>query len=447
MLEQTKGTLKVIMHLDASGRQEISNIINATGMPRQTCYFALNGLKDAGLVMSTREKGKPPRVYCQLTERGSDVAKSLGTIEDTLGSTIEGYKRRLKDLKSRSRSVKDRKLYEKELLILLHGLARECYNCDRWDDSLKYAKDVVKLSRKTKDDKALAEALRNIGSIYQKRTMVDEALKHFRQSLKIARALNDHECMAHDFYNNGTIFERKENYPKAMELYKQSEEYAEMSGSEIALARAYSGKGRVLARTGEFRESVEVFKKALKIFKRSGRTNYILKMYTSLGSSEYYINMDRAIEWHEKCIGLSERTGNIRMMGYALSNAAGCFIEKEEYKKAERYLYRALPIFKKLNERGMITNVYVHYSRIYRKKRKWAEAKHYLLKAGTIARPLKLQSQLGDINLIHGLINKDRGNDAKAKRYFRTAIKIFEELGMPDKVDETRMELEELIRR
>jgi tetratricopeptide (TPR) repeat protein len=446
ILENTKGSMRIILFLERNKHQkpDISRIIDNTGIPRQTCYMALHDLTDAGLVSSTKIYGRPQRVVCELTDKGSQIAVNLIKIENVLESTIEGFKRQIHDLSQISRTSDAKEEFNKKMLGLLIRLERECFSCGQWDDAINYGKRIAKLSRKLDDNKRLAQALRNIGEICRMRQSYDEALKYFDKSLNESRAVNDFEGMASDYYNRGTIFEGRDNYVKALEQFDLCGKYAQKCNSDIGMGRACLGRGRILAYSASFRESVEVLEKAQGIFERIGEVNDLLMTYTSLGASEFYIDINKAIDWHDKCRELSKRVRNVRMQGYALSNLSGCYIEKGLYGEAKRCLSEALPIFERLNERTMVASILIHYARMFRQTRDWSNAKHYLERARNVARAIRDKSKIADIGFVYGLLHKDRGNITQAKRSFKTALRLFKEVGETDSVKEVQGELEEL---
>jgi tetratricopeptide (TPR) repeat protein len=441
ILEQTKGTLQIILYLYENEKTEISYIARDNNIPRQTCYTALEGLEEMGIIVTMRERGWPPRVYCQLTERGNEIATKLSEVDTRLQSTIEGYKRQLSELK---KSSKSKKAFELESLPLLKKLERECFNCGRWDEALEYGNKIIALSQKYRDYSGLAEALRNIGTINERRQKFDKSLDFFQKSIKAARKADDLHGLASDYYNIGAIFERRGDYEKALGSYKTAEGYAEKSRSEIDMGRVYLGTGRILAKKGLYRESIKSMKRSINLFEKNGTTDELPKAYTSLGSTEFYLNVNNAIKWHEKCIDISEKIGNMRGLGYGLSNAAGCYIKKGDYKKAAKYLDRALPIFKQLKEKVMVSNVLTNYARIHRHKRQWRDAREYLQKAMNIARVIGVPAQTADVSFQYGLLYKDRGNEVKAKRYLKRALETHKKMGSKEMVERVETELKGL---
>jgi tetratricopeptide (TPR) repeat protein len=442
ILEQTKGSLKIILYLNEKGRTEISSIIEDNGIPRQTCYTALEKLEEAGLLFTSRERTFPPKVFCKLTMKGTEVAEHLAEADDSLGTTIEGYKRQLSELKRKGRSSKE---YNEYLLSLLKNLENECFICGKWDEALTYGKKIVKIARRIHDYEVLAGALRKVGRIQLNRQKFDDARSYFQKSLRAAHKVSDFKNIALDNYNIGTLHERKGDISRALVFYERCEEYARVAGSDLEMGRAYLGKGRILFRKGRFKESIVPMMKAVKIFERIGSTEDLPKAYTTLGSSEYYIDTDNALKWHEKCIKVSEGMGNLRMLGYGLSNAAGCYIQKGELAKAKRYLDRAIPIFKGLGEKSMVSSILTKQARIFRLKKQWREAREYLSKAMGIAKAIGVPAQVADVHFQYGLLYKDRGIEAKARRYLKSSLRIYRVLGEQDMTDKVENELGQLM--
>lgn len=438
MLEQTKGTLKIIAYLKRSGKSEISAIIKYNHIPRQSCYTALRRLEDMGLISTFRERTYPPRVYCELTQRGSEVAKNLSIINAVLGDTLEGYKRQLLRLTQHS---KPGKITDEKRLKILRKIVEECFNLGKQDDAMIYAKEIKKLSQKLRDDEALADALRNMGLIHHRKQEFRAAMRCFQRSVKLAYELKDYGGLVTDNYNIGWIFERRGNYAKALVLYKKCEKYAEIGDYEIEKGRAYQGIGRILAQKGQYEDAIEILRKAVGIFERLESTQDLPKAYINLGSTEFYINIDNAIKWHEKCIKISEKERNLRTLGYGLSNAAGCYILKTELEKARRYLDRALPIFERLDEKVMVSSILTKYARISLLRGRRKHAMNYINRAMKIAKDMGIPSETADVLFQYGITLKERGEYAEAKGCLKKALRIYTDLGEKKKIKEVENEI------
>jgi tetratricopeptide (TPR) repeat protein len=441
MLEQTKGTLQIILYLKRNGKTEISYIARDNEIPRQTCYTALEGLEDMGVIITSRMRSWPPRVFCQLTERGNEIAKLLDNVDDTMESTIEGYKRQIEELGEQKISKKE---FEEKLYPLLRNLERECFKCGKWDEALKYGNELITLSQKTHNHEGLAEAERNVGIAYERKHKPDKALDSFQKSIKAARKARNNEIIAANHYSIGNILEMKGKLDNALASYRSGEEHAEKSRSNFERGRANLGIGRILAKKGLYGKSSRNLRKAVKFLEKTDSEDELLKTYSCLGSTEYYKDTNEAIKWHEKTIEASERFGNTRMLGYGLSNAAVSYIKNGKYSKAEKYLDRAHEIFEDLKEKAMISNVLTSYALLSRKKRRWKDAKGYLQKAMKTVKLIDAPNQTADVFYQYGLLFRDKGNNKNAKRYMRYAMKLYKKTGSKNKIKCVEQELKAL---
>jgi tetratricopeptide (TPR) repeat protein len=441
MLEQTKGTLQIILYLKRNGKTEISYIARDNDIPRQTCYTALEGLEDMGIIVTSRMRSWPPRVFCQLTERGTEIANLLDNVDDTMESTIEGYKRQIEELGEEDISKKE---FEERLYPLLRDLERECFRCGKWEEALKYGSELVTLTQKTRNHAGLAEAERNVGIVHERLQKPDKAVNSFQRSIKAARKARDHEIIASNHYSIGNILEMKGKLDNAMASYKTGEEFAEKSKSNVEKGKVNLGVGRIFAKKGLYGQSSRNLKKAVRFLEKTDNREELLKTYACLGSAEYYNNPDESIRWHEKCIDASERFGNTRMLGYGLSNAAESYIKKGRYSKAEKYLERAQEIFEDLKEKTMVTSVFTSYARLYRKKRQWKSSKGYLQKAMKTAKMIDAPNQAADVFYQYGLLYRDKGNNKNAKRYMRYAMKLYKKTGSKTRLECAEKELKAL---
>jgi len=357
-----------------------------------------------------------------------------------LGDTLEGLNKQLLMLKQKG---KPDEITDRKRLKILRKLVQESMSCGKLDEAMIQAKEIRSLSQRLHENEALAESLRNIGSIHHRRQEFNAAQKCFQRSVRLAEESKDYKGLASDRYNLGVIFEKRGNYPKALAAYKQSKKYAEKCDCEIEKSRSHLGIGRIFARKGRYEDAIENMEIAVKIFERKKSAEDLPRAYTNLGATEFYINLDKAIKWHEKCIKISENEGNLRMLGYGLSNAAGCYIKKMELDKGRKYLERALPIFMSLNEKQMVSSIFTKYARISLLKKRRKYAMKYLDKAMEIAKDIGVPSETADVLVQYGFTLKERGEYTKAKSCFKKALKIYSHLGSKKMIEKVNKELED----
>jgi tetratricopeptide (TPR) repeat protein len=154
------------------------------------------------------------------------------------------------------------------------------------------------------------------------------------------------------------------------------------------------------------------------------------------------VDLDEAIKYHEKAIDIADKTGNIRMKGYALMNASDCLIMKrDDLSRALNYSDMALQIFNKIDERMAISLTYINYANIHRIKKEWEGAVAHFEKALEICRELGTPYNLGDILFEYGLMLKEKGDDAEANKKFAQSLKIFETLQNKELIEKIKKEM------
>ncbi|MCH8319004.1 MAG: tetratricopeptide repeat protein, partial [Bacteroidetes bacterium] len=90
------------------------------------------------------------------------------------------------------------------------------------DTALKYFQQALILARKINFQKGIAEALGNVGYIYDQQGDPEKALEYFLQSLKIDKERNNKQGIATSLNNIGVIYDAQGNPDKALENYLQS---------------------------------------------------------------------------------------------------------------------------------------------------------------------------------------------------------------------------------
>ena len=83
-LEKTKGTLRILTHINESGDTRISEITNETGLTTYMTYSALGHLIGLELIREELSGGFPSKKCYKLTGKGKEIAEQIGTIRGIL---------------------------------------------------------------------------------------------------------------------------------------------------------------------------------------------------------------------------------------------------------------------------------------------------------------------------------------------------------------------------
>ncbi|MFQ6107539.1 MAG: tol-pal system YbgF family protein [Thermoplasmata archaeon] len=179
----------------------------------------------------------------------------------------------------------------------------------------------------------MGNSLKLLATIHYRRGRQDEAEREAAGSLEMFLKADNLEGASESHYLLGNIREKEGDHEGALREFEKSIESAQSARDDILRARAGLGVGRILAKRGEYEKSLRKFMESIETFEKLNEVEELPRAYTSAGASAFYVDVDKSLEWHEKCIELSRMIGDVVMLGYGLSNAAGCDIKRGEAKK------------------------------------------------------------------------------------------------------------------
>lgn len=434
LLQRPPKMLVILAFLLRKEEATVSDLMKSLNLSTKTYYAAIRRLTELGLAIEREERTFPRQVFISLTERGREVARLLCEISEILEKTFMGLQQELKTLNEKMRTEEE----NKRMLEILLSLTDMEFTAGEWMDAESHAKRALDLGSALGDGSATAKSLMTLASVNHRRGMEDKAKEEILESLKIYTEIGDVAGASEAHYSLGGIREKGGDLEGAIEEFEKSMKLAISSKEEALQGRANLGIGRILAKKGRYKESLGKFMESIEIFERLNELDELPRAYTSAGASAFYIDIDQSLEWHEKCIEFSKRIGDVIMLGYGLSNAAGCFNKKKETKRALQYLNTASEIFERLDQKDMIVGVNIQIAWSYWQEERWTQSENRFFHAIDLARKHNLEYELGDALLNAGLMNIDRGRKGDARRRLKEALEIFERLDNQAKVNRTR---------
>jgi tetratricopeptide (TPR) repeat protein len=329
--------------------------------------------------------------------------------------------------------------------ILLSLMDME-FTAGEWDSAESRATRAFDVASALADSAGMANSLKLLATIHHRQGMEEEAKKEISDSLDIFRRVDDLGGASEAHYLLGGIMENRGDLEGALKEFEKSVEFAKSSKDDVLTARANLGIGRVLAKKGRYKESQERFEESVETFEKLDEVEELPRAYTSAGASAFYIDVDESLGWHEKCIELSRRIGDVIMLGYGSSNAAGCHIKKGDTAKALRLLEEASEVFEGVDQKDMIVGINIQRGGAYRQEERWTQSETHLFQAVVMARKHGLKYELADALLNFGFMNVDRGQKTDAKRQLTEALEIFEALDNQPKANKAREGLKDISR-
>jgi tetratricopeptide (TPR) repeat protein len=312
-----------------------------------------------------------------------------------------------------------------------------------WQDAIKTYELALNLAKKLKDNYTVTQALRSIGGLHCKRSEWDEAVTNLNEALAISNKLKDNYGIANAHYWMGAVAARRGEYDKAINHYNKCMNYAKRINYKPGLAKTYTGMGDVYRDKGEYLKAIKSYNKSISILNEMGHLYEMSDVYNRIGIT--YCKQggkeDQALQYYKKRIDISKKIGDIRGVGYGLSNAAECYTSKGSLDKALESCNKAMRIFAKTDERRMIANTLMVYGMIYGKHKEWDRAIEYFNRAIEISKDIVYPDMLAQSYFNFGFMYRDKGDKAKARNYLKEAIKLYKNLGNMIKVKKLSSEL------
>jgi tetratricopeptide (TPR) repeat protein len=438
LIQKPSGTLDLLMYLSEKGASDVTTILKDLGMYTNTFYSAADRLKSLGLAFERTETGWPTRVFYELTYKGEEAAKDLIPLKETLVGLIDAKWKELEKLES-ARKTKGNK---KRMLDVLQNLQKATFDLGEWDETLRLSQKAIELASSLKDELALSHAYRHMGLVHQKRSNESGALENLDESATISARMQDWSGAAEDCYILGALYERSGDFDRALAHYEKSREHSARAKWRIGEGRAQLGVGRILGRRGKYKESLKEMEHAVKEFEELEATDELARAFGNLGSTMFYIDKEKALEFHEKSIEIARRTGEVRIRALGLSNASACLIEKGELKRALEYLKEGEEIFSRLDDHPQIASVNIHLGCIHRLQRNWEMSEESFQKAVEISERVGAKYLLGDALLHYGLMLSDRSDIRRSRSTLEKALAIFKDLDNEMKIVKVRKALD-----
>lgn len=440
LIQKPAGTLDILVYLSKKGASDVTTILRDLGMYTKTFYSAAERLKSLGLVFERKETGWPTRVFYELTYKGEEAVKYLLPLEGIVVDSMNAQWRALEKLESKRKTLTNKK----RMLDLLRNLQESSFDLGDWDETLQLSERSVELAGSIGDDRSLSHAHRYAGLVHQKRCDASKAEECLEKSMRISSGNEEWDNVADDHYILGALYERTGDLEKASSHYERSMDCARKADWKVAMARARLGFGRLLGRRGEYEESLKEIQQAVKEFEKADAEDELARAYGNLGSSMFYFDKEKALVSYEKSIEIARKTGDVRMLGFGLSNACSCYIGKGELKKASEYLGEAEGILVKLDDKPAIASVCIHRGCIRKLEGKWRDAEESFQMGIDISEKAGAQYHLGDALLHYGLLLSERNRIGQSKTVLKRAKAIFEELGNDSKAAKVMTALEAL---
>jgi tetratricopeptide (TPR) repeat protein len=325
-----------------------------------------------------------------------------------------------------SKDIKAKATFMLNLGIIYHRLgnyrkAKELY------------KQGLAIAQETRDRLKTARAFHQLGMIHQDQGDYKEAVKKYEQSLKIEEELGDKSGVASTLHQLGNIHYFQCDYKEAVEKYEQSLKINEEMGNKSGIAGILHQLGMIHEDQGDYNEAVKKYEQSLNINVELGDKRSIAGTLHQLGNIHYFQgDYKEAVKKYEQSLKIKEELGDKRGIANVLLQLGNIHYLQGDYKEAFKKYEQSLKINEELKDKSGIAIVLHQLGNIHYRQGDYKEAvKKY-------EQGLKIKERLEDKDGIArsygqlGRINEEQKKYKKALEKYMIAFSILTKLQSPD---------------
>ena len=226
-----------------------------------------------------------------------------------------------------------------------------------------------------------ANALNNIGYIYQLQGQIDKTLEFLHKSLAIREKINDKQGISNSLNNIAFIYQNHGQIEKALEYYHKSLAINEEINDKGALAYSLNNIAFLSQQKGEIDKALEYYDKSLSIRKEIKDKRGIAESLHNIASIyQDKKEIDKALEYFNESLSIYEEINDKQGTAITLNSIGKIEFDQGKYKEAEARSSRSLEIGKELGYPEIISSASKMLSDIYAKTDRYKNAyENYVL--------------------------------------------------------------------
>jgi serine phosphatase RsbU (regulator of sigma subunit)/tetratricopeptide (TPR) repeat protein len=255
-----------------------------------------------------------------------------------------------------------------------------------------YAQEALELAQDLAYEEGQADALKNVGVIYQLQGNQSQALQYFLNALRIYEKRQNQLGIAKTLNNVGIIYQQQKKYEKARQYYERVLKIDEQTRDLKGQASTLNNLGDIFYQQDQFSQALAYYEKSLQI-RRQMR--------------------DEA--------GIAVSLKNIGLVYYV----------QNDFGAALRYLFTSLAIDTKLGNPTSISSTDINIANTYLKIEKIDSALYYANKGYESAGNIGLERERAEACLILADIHSSQKNYEKAFE-FQVEYQIIQDLAFSE---------------
>ncbi len=337
--------------------------------------------------------------------------------------------------------------YEKSLKKLYSALNTVSYFEDEqriyrqiactWQEHGEYGKALGLLEKRLSfEEEATLERCKLLGrkgwSLMQM-GRYEDAMNTFEEEKEVAEEIKDEKEIAQAYHDMGSIAIRRGEFDNAVDNLEKAREIRQKTDDLKGLSKTLNNLSVIHTLKGDLDKALTEHERSLEIYKEMGDKTTIGKIHNNIGATYHEKgDLEKALHHLEIGYNISVQVGNRYLMGNTMVNIGHTYMDKGELEKASEHLDKGL----RLSEEADYLDCKIHseYLLTYMElgRGNCDKASEYLDRLVESSLERDVERDKGLVEYLKGVIKREKGQIEDSFRSFEKAIEIFERTGSFD---------------
>jgi len=357
------------------------------GVADLACHFYRGGAFDRALPYLVRAGDRAARVFAYREAR------------DFYGWALEAL--------PEAEGVQDRLGLEGSLR---HRLGLVYNRLGQTREAIGHLQGAERLARQGGDHRMLAEVQRRIGLIHFRAGSYDLATERYRRSVENFRKAGDRKALCEALVSAANVPFRQGDWGRVRAFYARALRIARQAGDRRQIATIHMNSGIMASIRGEGDRALRLYEKSRSIYEEvedwTGLAQVCLNQgWSYAGRREW----GRARDAYQQALAISVKTRNIFRESECHLNIAEALLAASDLTGCRRACLKALEIFRKVDNRLGMAEVFKTLGQAATVERRWEEARSYFEKGIETNEALKNPLGAGKARVEYARMLKEEG--------------------------------------
>ena len=244
---------------------------------------------------------------------------------------------------------------DETMTLAIIGIGITYFQVGDHNNAMKYYEIALKVAKKSKDKKEIANCMSNIAHVYSKKNNYQKSLTLYNEAVQIQKELDDKKGYAKSLYNIGSIYSSQGIYNTASEYYIKSLEIRIEIDDKIGMGYCLNSIGNLDLHLGNTKSALINFERSLNI-QVEINDNYMMSYSLACIGYAYHQkkDFDTSLHYYEKALSIQKNLNDKIGAGHTYINIGNIFLDKNDIERATIHYEKSFKIGKEVEDQNMV---------------------------------------------------------------------------------------------